>query len=348
MADLSCEAIARSFRGRPVLRDVSFTVPSGTVSAVLGASGSGKTTLLRVITGFLRAESGTVRVGARVVESANAHVAPERRGIGYVAQEGALFPHLSVGDNIGFGLPRSERREGHRAAELLELVGLGGDHARRQPHELSGGEQRRVALARALAPRPAIILLDEPFSGLDASLRAETRAAVLTALRESGSTAVIVTHDQAEAMSTGREVALLRDGELVQTGPPADLYHRPVDLDAARFLGDAVVLRGRVDGASVDCALGRLAAGGPATGGDVEVMVRPEQVEIVGAGTPGAVDAEVIALDFYGARSVATLKIGAEAVHATQFSQSAPQPGSRVHVRVTGPVRVYPRANGSA
>src|SRR5262249_28895768 len=158
-------------------------------------------------------------------------VPADRREVGYVAQEGALFPHLSVGQNVAFGLPRGERRSTTRIGEALDLVGLGRDYADRRPHELSGGEQRRVALARALAPRPRLVLLDEPFSGLDAALRAETREAVLGALAAGGATAVLVTHDQAEALSTGREVGILRAGRLVQTAPPADLYREPADLD---------------------------------------------------------------------------------------------------------------------
>src|SRR5271170_1000657 len=169
MAELRCEGLAKSYRGRSVLRDVDLEVPAGTLTAILGASGSGKTTLLRVIMGFVEADAGRVVVGGEtVVEAGRVHVAADKRAIGYVAQEGALFPHLSAGENVGFGLARSERRRGARIVEALELVGLDGSYAERPSHELSGGEQRRVALARALAPRPRIVLLDEPFSGLDA------------------------------------------------------------------------------------------------------------------------------------------------------------------------------------
>src|SRR5271165_1594956 len=203
MAELRCEHVAASYGSRTVLRDVDIVVPEGTLTAVLGASGSGKTTLLRVVMGFTRAEQGSVVVGGSVVADGRTHLPPEKRGIGYVAQEGALYPHLNVRANVAFGLPRSERRTSTRVGEVLELVGLGLEYADRRPHQLSGGEQRRVSLARALAPRPRVVLLDEPFSGLDAALRVETREAVLAALRDAGTTAVLVTHDQAEALSMG-------------------------------------------------------------------------------------------------------------------------------------------------
>ena len=176
MAELSCKGLAKSFGETVVLSDVDLVVPQGTLTAILGASGSGKTTLLRLLIGFLAADSGVISIGGSVVADAGRlHVAPDKRAVGYVAQEGALFPHLTVAENIGFGLRRSERRRSSRIDEALDLVGLDRRYATRQPHQLSGGEQRRVALARALAPGPAVVLLDEPFSGLDASLRAETR-----------------------------------------------------------------------------------------------------------------------------------------------------------------------------
>ena len=241
------------------MRDVDVEVAEGTLTAILGSSGSGKTTLLRVIVGFIAPDAGTVTIAGSIVAGGGRKpVAPDKRAVGYVAQEGALYPHLSVGENIGFGLPRGERKRGGRVVEMLELVGLGSDYAERRPHELSGGEQRRVALARALAPRPRLVLLDEPFSGLDAALRGETRAAVLHALAQEGATAVMVTHDQAEALSTGHEVAVLRDGELVQTASPEVLYRMPADLDVARFVGEAVVIAGNARGELVSCALGRL------------------------------------------------------------------------------------------
>ena len=246
MAELRCRGVGKSYGARLVLSGVDLVVPEGTLTAILGASGSGKTTLLRLIIGFIAPDEGRIEVGGAVVAEARVqHLPPERRAVGYVAQEGALYPHLDVAGNVGFGLPRAERKAGRRIDEMLDLVGLGRDYASRLPHELSGGEQRRVALARALAPRPRLVLLDEPFSGLDAALRVETREAVLHALAEEGTTAVLVTHDQAEALSMGREVAVLRDGRLVQTATPSRLYAAPADLEVARFVGEAVVIPGQ-------------------------------------------------------------------------------------------------------
>ena len=218
-------------------------------------------------------------MGDVVLAESGREVAAERRSIGYVTQEGALFPHLSVGENVAFGLPRGERKHGPRIGEALELVGLDDGYGSRRPQELSGGEQRRVALARALAPRPRLVLLDEPFNGLDAALRADTRQAVQQALADQETTAVLVTHDQAEALSMGREVAVLREGRLVQTADPATLYRTPVDLDVARFVGDAVVLNARAEGELVTCPLGTLPLVSPAAGA-VSVMIRPEQIHM--------------------------------------------------------------------
>ena len=241
MKTLEVTSLDKAFGRRAVLRNLALAVPVGSFTAILGASGSGKTTLLRVVAGFERADRGTVRIGGTLVDDGGSTwLAPERRQIGYVPQEGSLFPHLSVRRNVGFGLGRGEIRAG-RVDELLELVGIG-ELASRYPHQLSGGQQQRVALARALAVRPSLLLLDEPFSSLDASMRASVRAEVRELVRTAGTTAVLVTHDQEEALSLADQVAVIRDGHIGQTGAPRDIYNRPVDADLATFLGEANLL----------------------------------------------------------------------------------------------------------
>jgi iron(III) transport system ATP-binding protein len=291
MSSLTVSELWKGYAGTPVLQGVSLEAPAGSLTAVLGLSGCGKTTLLRVIAGFERAERGAVTLGGRALEDGRTYLPPEKRSIGYVPQEGALFPHLSVEQNVGFGLARRERR-GAAVAELLEMVGIA-QLAARLPHELSGGEQQRVALARALARRPQALLLDEPFSSLDASLRTRVREEVHALLREQGVTTVLVTHDQEEALSLADSVAILRDGAIIQHGAPAELYERPVDERLARFLGAVNVLDAEFEHGSALTALGALelreqpldgAAAGP-------VMIRPEQLEVRALAT-GTADGE--------------------------------------------------------
>ncbi len=352
MAELRCEGLAKSYGDRPVLSDIDLVVPEGTLTAILGASGSGKTTLLRVIIGFIPADAGAVSIGGRVVANASGiNVPPNKREIGYVAQEGALFPHLTVAENVSFGLPRSERKRSDRVGEALDLVGLHRDYADRRSNELSGGEQRRVALARALAPRPKMVLLDEPFSGLDAALRADTRRAVVNALASEGTTAVLVTHDQSEALSMGREVAVLRAGRLVQAAAPADLYRSPVDLDVAHFVGEAVVLPASVRSGRVECALGSLLARGSEIEGPAQAMIRPEQIRLshprtptAEHGTPGRM-ARVVGHNYFGPDTMVQLELENLArtpVVARTFDQEVPAVGEVVELSVAGPVAIYP------
>ncbi len=279
MTGLVVTDLHKAFGTQPVLSGVDLEVPTGELTAILGASGSGKTTLLRVIAGFERPDRGTVTIGGRPVEGRGRRLAPESRHIGYVPQEGSLFPHLSVAANIGFGLKRAERRV--RVGELLEMIGLG-PQARRYPHELSGGQQQRVALARALATRPDIVLLDEPFSSLDAALRASVRHDVAELLDRCGTTAVLVTHDQDEALSMADRVAVLRDGRFVQHGSALDVYRRPVDAEVAHLVGEANLVAGSVRRAAAVTPLGTLplAAGSFSEGTAIVVLLRPEQLEV--------------------------------------------------------------------
>jgi iron(III) transport system ATP-binding protein len=338
---LRIAGLTKAFGDRALLTGVDLVVPRGELVAVLGASGSGKTTLLRLIAGFEHADAGAIAIGGVAVAGRGLHLPPERRRVGYVAQEGALFPHLSVGANVLFGLPRTQRRSAHRAAALLESVGLPASYAGRAPQDLSGGEQQRVALARALAPAPRLVLLDEPFSALDAALRVETRGAVAAALAAADATALLVTHDQSEALSMGGRVAVLRDGALVQVATPELLYRRPVDAELARFVGDAVLLPGTVTGGRVRCALGDLPLLAAAAEGPATVLLRPEQIRL----TEGTA-ATVARVTYYGhdASVALCLDAGGPALTARVFGHAAPRPGARVGVVVDGPAMAYPRA----
>jgi iron(III) transport system ATP-binding protein len=283
MSLLSVHEAWKGYGQTPVLRGIDLEVPAGSLTAVLGLSGCGKTTLLRVISGFERAERGTVSLAGRMLDDGHTYLAPEKRQIGYVPQEGALFPHLSVQENVGFALGRGERR-GKAVLDLLDMVGVA-PLAGRMPNELSGGEQQRVALARALVRRPQALLLDEPFSSLDASLRTRVREDVHGLLHQQGVTTVLVTHDQEEALSLADSVAVLRDGEIIQQGTPASLYEQPHDERLARFLGAVNVLEADLDEDMARTALGILPlrgephtqAAGSAHG---RVMIRPEQLEV--------------------------------------------------------------------
>jgi iron(III) transport system ATP-binding protein len=360
--DLSITGVVKSFGGLSVLSGVDLEVPEGSFTAILGSSGSGKTTLLRIIAGFERPDAGQVRLGPEVVDDAGHHFVPcEKRRIGYVPQEGALFPHLSVGRNVAFGLARKESRDRRRARvlELLDLVGLDG-LGRRYPHQLSGGQQQRVALARALASDPEIVLLDEPFSSLDASLRASVRADVHDVLRQSGATSILVTHDQDEALSMADQVAVLRGGVIAQINTPAGLYRSPRDAELAQFLGEANLVDGTVVGPMVATALGELEmahvevngngngsgrhARSAALQGQVSVMVRPEQLilgEVDGPGVPSVVRS----YEYFGHDAVVRVQPddGGLPEIVVRITGGVPlTPGTRVGLRVHGSVVVWP------
>lgn len=350
MSDIQIRDVTVGYGTTPVLNDINLTVRGGSTTAVLGGSGSGKTTLLRVIAGFLRPTGGEVVIDGRTVAGPGVWVPPEKRGIGYVRQEGGLFPHLTVSGNIAFGLPWPRRRHRERVLDLLDLVDLPRALADRHPDQLSGGQQQRVALARALAPGPDLVLLDEPFSSLDTALRASTREATSRALRTAGATAILVTHDQGEALSFADEVAILRGGAFRQIAPPRVIYGEPVDALVAAFLGDAVLVPGTADTGAVRCALGRLPVRGFVTHGDVEVMLRPEQIVLTEPGQ-GMVDAVVRSIAYFGHDAVVELDVEAEVpadgahhgVRARVAGLQPPSPGQRVGLAVVGPVRVYPR-----
>ena len=351
MTALSVSGVCKSYADTPVLRGVTLAVAPGSLAAILGASGAGKTTLLRVIAGFEPADAGTIELGGQVVDSGQSRgrVPPERRHIGFVPQDGALFPHLTVHGNVAFGLPRSARH-GPFVDELLELVGLsalGG----RYPHELSGGQQQRVAIARALAPRPRLVLLDEPFASLDASLRAVVRAEVLGALRAVGTTGVLVTHDQDEALSVADYVAVLQDGVITQAGPPREVYSAPADPWTAGFLGTANLLPGILQNQGVRTALGwhEMRAGGqlPDGGGEVTVLIRPEQITLAPlAPSAEGVTGKVTEARYHGHDALIAVDAGdAGVLQVRMLGAGAPAPGDEVCLTATGPVTAWPEGS---
>lgn len=347
MSSLTITGVTKSFgSGASATRavdDVTLHVPHGSFTTVLGPSGCGKTTLLRLIAGFLVPESGAIAFGDTVVVGDGVRpMPPQTRRVGYVPQEGALFPHLDVAANIAFGLPRETRGTtgADRVAEMLELVELPADFRDRRPDELSGGQQQRVALARSLAPAPAIVLLDEPFSSLDAGLRGSTARAVRRALAATNTTALLVTHDQNEALSLADQVAVMRAGRLVQSAAPSEVYLSPSDPQVAEFVGRAVVLPGTATDARATCALGEVVLTEPATG-PVALMIRPEQVFVDLAHDEG-VRGTVEEVSYYGHDCAVQVRLDeGTSVLARMAGVRRPGPGDTVHLRVTGLVRAY-------
>ena len=342
---LTVSGVSKAFGSTPVLEDISLEVPQGSRTAIVGASGSGKSTLLRLIAGFEEPAAGRILLGDRLLAAPGTSVPAHRRGIGYVAQDGALFPHLTAAANVAFGLPRRGDRAA-RVREVMDLAALDPELADRYPHQLSGGQQQRVALARALAPRPDIILLDEPFSALDTGLREQTRRAVIDALERSGTTAVLVTHDQDEALTFGHAIGVMVDGRLAQAGVPSDVFDNPRTAHIAAFLGPAMLLPARPDQGDVVCALGRVPVRHDRSGGAAAglAMVRPAQLEIrLDAARSNALVAELRPM---GAAVEVLLLAGDDALpielrlpHHEVADLAA---GSRVALRVDGGVVLYP------
>ena len=299
--EILVDEVSVALGGSPVLCSASISAEPGRTLAILGPSGCGKTTLLRVLAGLQRLDSGQVVLGGTLMSGPGVHVAADKRGIGMVFQDWSLFPHLTVAANVAFGLPRSERPRSRilprpasrRVRDLLDLVGIP-ELSDRLPGSLSGGQQQRVALARALAPRPSVLLLDEPFSSLDTTLRVEVRAEVAALLRELEVTCVFVTHDQDEAFVLGDEVAVMRDGAVIQQAPPAVLYEQPADRWLAGFVGEADTVAGRAEGDIAYTSMGPMKLQSPIHG-EVDVLLRPEELALT-EGSSGTVDH----IEFFG------------------------------------------------
>lgn len=369
MTTLTVSNLDVSYGPRPALRDVSVVVPSGSVVAVLGPSGCGKTTLLMALAGLVTVESGDITSGSRVLSSATEHVAPERRGIGWVPQDSSLFPHLSVRDNIGFALPRGQSQRA-RIEQLAELVGLA-DFLDRMPASLSGGQAQRVALARALAVKPEVVLLDEPFAALDTVLRHSLAREVVSLLRESDTTTVLVTHDREEALDLADIVVVMDRGRVAQVGSPREIYEAPLTAWVASFVGDTVELEGlwqdtalecRACGAKefcegepdrygcsghVECALGNIAASAqgfePGQGQAVRVVLRPEWI----VPSPDGVPSTVKAVSYAGHDALVELSLQTSqaAVRARMAAPFLPAVGSPFGVAVRHPALVFPARN---
>jgi putative spermidine/putrescine transport system ATP-binding protein/putrescine transport system ATP-binding protein len=323
MSTLDVVAVSKRFNHQPVLKDVSFSVAQGEIVALLGPSGCGKTTTLRVIAGFETPDAGEIRIGGEDVIRQR----PHERNFGFVFQDYALFPHMTVSDNIAYGVRHRRYRASSpevRVREMLDLVQLG-DYARRYPRELSGGQRQRIALARALAPGPAVLLLDEPLSALDAGIRAELRTELRRLLKGLGTTTVIVTHDQEEAMTIAERIVLMNKGTVIQEGRPLEVYDAPNCRFVADFLGSCNWLKGTIIAADGDCttvqllddqSIGASARAGIAAGRSVEIGIRPEHVRPAMAGhesQPGMnqVRGRIADIAISGAQSTIRVDIGA-------------------------------------
>ena len=342
---LAIAAISHAFDGRRVLHELSLTVALGELVCLVGPSGCGKSTTLRLAAGLEAVQAGRITIDGREVGAPGRHVPPEKRGVGMVFQDYALFPHLSALDNVAFGLdrlPAAARRA--QARTMLGRVGLQ-DHIEAYPATLSGGEQQRVALARALAPEPALMLLDEPFAGLDLQLRDQVRDDTAALMRRAGAATLMVTHDPGEAMQMADRIAVMRAGRLVQIGTPAELYGRPADAFVAGFFGPVNQFPAEARNGAVATPFGLLAA--PGLSGRVEVVIRPEAMRVDGSGTP----AEVLDSRPLGALGRVCLRVAAMAdreFHALLPPEDLPSRGSKVHITlVPGRGFVFPAGNQS-
>ena len=331
--------------GPPVVSALTFSVREGEIFALLGPSGCGKTTTLRLIAGFERPNAGAIRIGGQCMADATTHVAPEKRGVGVVFQDFALFPHLNVAENVGFGLlslSRADRKR--RIEETIRLVGLAG-FEERKPHELSGGQQQRVAIARTLAPKPDLILLDEPFSNLDALLRQTTRQEIRDVLKEAGTTTVMVTHDQEEALSFADRVGVMRNGRIEQIGTPEEVYYRPRTLFIAQFLGRTNLLLSDADGMEADTPVGRVALNRKAQG-PVLLSLRPEHLTLKEATPGGTCAGSVLARAFKGHDITFTVLLDGSEYLVHTHNGMPFQPGDSVELEPIEPAVVLESSAG--
>ncbi|MDF1662244.1 MAG: ABC transporter ATP-binding protein, partial [Planctomycetota bacterium] len=329
--------LRKRFAKVEALKGVNLKIAPGKIHVLLGPSGCGKTTLLRSIAGFERPDSGSIDIGERRVHGKGVYIAPENRAIGMVFQDYALFPHLSIEKNVAFGV-RDKAAKEQRIVDCLGLTQMT-SHRKKMPHALSGGEQQRIALARALAPRPGLILLDEPFSNLDAKLRVQIRGEIKSIIQNVGSTAIFVTHDQEEALSLADTVSVMFGGEVVQSSDPATLYHRPVSRQVAEFVGQANVIHGHAKGHAVETILGHLELHEQGYG-PMNIMLRPEQLE---ASEDDSGPWTLQSQEFLGDRQVLRLSSKkSDVVTVTQWSWKPRANSQRMSLKVHGRVHGWP------
>lgn len=340
MSELEISALTKSFGDNSALDGVDLGVESGEVMVLLGPSGCGKTTLLRSIAGLVTPDAGSISMGGRVLDAPLAsppvRVSPEDRSVGLVFQNGVLFPHLNVARNIGFGLPRAQRKSSPRIDELLELVGLAG-FGNRSCDTLSGGQAQRVALARALAPEPKVLLMDEPYSNLDAVLRTRLRREIGDIVRRTGTTTVFVTHDREEAFALGDRVAVMSEGQIRQVGSPQEIYSKPETLWTAEFVGEANVVVGSVEAGRFQSALGSQIT--EMSDGEASLMVRPDEIALSAQPKDGAHEGEVLATEYQGSTTLVSFALSSDreiALNALVLGIAEFVPGQRIWMTARG------------
>ena len=345
MSSLEISHLKVSLGNRLILDDLSFSLAEGQIAALLGPSGCGKTTLLRSIAGLIQPSDGTIRFGKQLVSLSSLVMPSHKRKIGYVPQEGALFPHLSVADNIAFGLDRSvftKDQIRQTTKEMLSLIGLQG-YESRMPNQLSGGQQTRVALARALAIKPAIVLLDEPFSALDEALRDDLRSDVINLLRASKTTAILVTHDREEALVSADVVALMRAGKIVQQGSPEAVYSKPISPAIAVSTGDALVLDAqRLADGSTSYLFNPAAVGASSESG--QIVIRPEEITLDRTISATSPKGRISKIDYYGHDAMVTVEVAGQSIKVRIPGPFDFLVGEEVGVHHTGPVRFFAQA----
>lgn len=345
MTSLEINDLSVDLNSRQVLKNLNLQIPSGSFAAILGPSGCGKTTLLRSIAGLITPSGGAIRFGKQLVSVSSLVLPPHKRNIGYVPQEGGLFPHLSVAENVSFSLARkiSNQEKNQIVNEMLELVGMKGFNDR-SPQELSGGQQTRIALARALAMKPAMVLLDEPFAALDQALRVDISEEVVALLKKSGTTSIMVTHDREDALVSADVIALMRGGTVVQSGTPAQVYLNPISAEVALSTGDIDVIPAiKLANSQYSTALNEVnfnLANQPAANLG-QILIRPEEISISDEVTAGAVTAKITKINYYGHDALFELQVGQslQSIRARITGPSHYRVGDTVSISHNGPIR---------